>query len=1001
MIYFLDVNKFARKLTPVTTSEFFTRSGEFHPNGLFSEDIFGPIESHERKMTYSYINLNVKVIHPSALKLLEQIDRRVTKFISTETSFTLDENNKLQIDENGVTGISEFIKLFPKIEFRDNTNQVKKYTEKLKESYKEGSLFIDKLPVIPVEQRSIYQDNDGNWIYDRLNEYYLSIIRKSFLVKSTQSGPLFDLLNYEVQKAVIEHDSYIRSLIQKKRGIIRSQLLGKRTDFSGRGVITLSTDLKSDEIGIPLKMAIGLFEPFVIHVLLNSGKVNIKNLETEIKKQTGLELSIDTVKQVIKSIKSGDKVSDELHKIFFDATETAMVGRVVLAKRDPALQQESVQAFKPILINGNTIKISCLVVVGFNADFDGDQMAIFHPVTNEAQEDARTKMMKVKTGISSTSTNIKITKEMCVGLYAITKDIKRTTSPVAVTKEDLENATDPYIPVKFRGINTTMGKAIFNNCFPSDFPFYNGLVTGKYVNNLVIEILEKYDEKKTIDIFYKLQTIGFKFATIIAPSFILDDMELPEEILLLKEKLDEASTEEADVLLKKMEDILIKHLKGTGLYDLIESGAAKGWGQPRQLLIAKGIVADPSGNILEPIKSSFSDGLTNEEYFKATSGSRSGIIDRVLNTATTGYMSRKLAFVLNSIEIDRHLKDCKTERTLILKLTKDMISRLTGRYIIKNKKLEIFDPKDYKTGDVINLRSPIYCQSPKLCHICYGKLLEKHKSPYAGVLAAQVIGEIGTQLIMKTFHTGGAVELDNKDMMNDILDNDPLINLTKSSLKEYVRQDENQLTVMKPCILTINLLDYEKDDIQINDDNIWVKSLVSKVEFEDKIFDIILDYSVELQIENIEIVKKEYIKLKYEKGSIILEASIEAQEMKKQINYVERLLGGKEIYKGVTHLLSKLYSVYGPKSNMDLVHLEVLLSQCLRDKQNVSLPARLGKTWDPIMINIKKIVFNTSFLQGLAFENIGEAIKMGLVSEEVPETSIIEKILTGTLTEEA
>jgi hypothetical protein len=634
--------------------------------------------------------------------------------------------------------------------------------------------------------------------------------------------------------------------------------------------------------------------------------------------------------------------------------------------------------------------------------FVQDTMAIFHPITRESQEEAKEKMLRSQGFDNMNSVVFAITKEMAAGLYIITKDIKLTKSAISVTDEDLETATDPYIPVRYRGQTTTMGKALFNSCFPTSFPYHPGQVNKSIINKLIRKIIEVYGQDEAINIFSKVEKLGFKFATIMAPSISLDDLQLPPEVYRLKEKLGNSTPEEGSILLEKMVEITKKHLEGTGLYDLVDSGATKGWDQPIQILVAKGIIADPSGKVLSPIKGSFSDGLTPTEYFKASQGARKGIIDRVLNTADTGYMSRKLAYVLNSIEIDNQLKDCKTDRTLSLRLTKGMMSRLRGRFILRGSKLEEFKESDFKLDDVVYLRSPIYCKSPKLCHTCYGRLLEKTRSPYAGIIAAQVIGERGTQLIMRTFHTGGAVKLEKTDIIQEILDNDPLIEYPKSEFSDrWLYQTDNQLVTRKPCKVTINTNEYHLNvDLFIEDTLVWSNSLLATVEFEDITFNLILDKSVQIQVFNNMIKTKDEISFEYKENDTMLEVPVEASHISAQIKYLERLLGGREIYKDVDHLFRKLYNIYGPSvaPDMDLVHLEVLTSHCLRDRHNQSIPARLAKTWDPIMINIKKIVFNTSFVQGLAFENINEAIRTGLVTDEPYEPSILEKVLTGELT---
>lgn len=218
-----------------------------------------------------------------------------------------------------------------------------------------------------------------------------------------------------------------------------------------------------------------------------------------------------------------------------------------------------------------------------------------------------------------------------------------------------------------------------------------------------------------------------------------------------------------------------------------------------------------------------------------------------------------------------------------------------------------------------------------------------------------------------------------------------------AKIKNYLQQSENQLVCKKDCKLSIDLNDYKiNDTIIINDNNVKVNNLISKIEFEDIMFNIILDYPIEIQ--KINMSKKENIlNFEFSANSIIILIPFEKEEIKEQVNYIERLLGGREIFKDAPHLLQKLWKVYGVGSNLDMVHIEILLSQCVRDRSNVQLPARLGKRWDPVMMNIKNIVFNTGFIQGLAFENINQAIQTGIVSEDPIEPSVLERVMTGSL----
>jgi len=998
MIALLDLDKHLRGLTPVTSAEYFTRPDEFHTEGLFSETIFGVVGSLDRKKIYSYIDLGTKLIHPTALEIILKLDKKIQKFLSTETTFSVDSGGNLIEDDSGVTGMEEFIKLFPKIKFRTGTATREKYAKLLANEYKSGNIFIDKLPIIPPEFRPAYKDeSNGEWVVDKLNEIYQMIIRRVFQVRSSGKGPLADLLIYSLQNSIKDHDSYIRTKLAKKSGLIRNQMLGKRTDFSGRAVITPGPDLKIDEVGIPLRMAVSLFEPFILHQLMYKNKTIVKQLEDGIKEYLNLELSVDTVRRIFKGIKAGDKIPEPLYEIIFDATEVSMKGRVVLVKRDPVLHTASYAAYYPILHRGDTILISTLQVGAHNADFDGDAMAVYHPLTNEAQEEARTKMM-TGTGTSRTdSLNFQLSMEMWAGLYTLTKNKSKPQSPISVKESDFETATDPFIPVKYRGVSTTMGRAIFNSCFPSTFPFQNEIITKKVGNRIIGELESRYKMDSVKKIVNNIKNVAFKWATIMSPSITIDILELPPEVYKIKDKLSKSSPEEAEVLLKQAEKIVQKHLEGTGFGDLMTSGAGKGMGQAMQILVAKGVIADPQGNILDPIAGSYSDGLSNKEFFNSASGARKGIIDRVLNTADTGYMSRKLAFVLNSVEADQYNMDCGTKRSLTVKLTGDLMKRLDGRYI----GTKLFNPKNYKIGQVINLRSPIFCTSEKICFRCYGELLKRHKSPYIGIVAAQSIGERGTQMIMKTFHTGGAVELIKRDMIQDFIDGDPLAEMDKTAISKYLKQEENSIINQLPCTVTISMDDYSSSgSYRIEDDKVWVKSLLAKVEFEDTIFDIVLDYSVELGSYEIE-KTQDQIKLTFPAYSTLLEVSTEASEIKGQIAFVERLLGGREILKDSAHLYKRVLAIYSPPlTDMDSVHIELLCSQVLRNRDNINIAARLVEPYDPILVNIKKVVFSGGFIQGLAFENIGEAVRTGLITSEESNPSIIEKIVTGEVVED-
>jgi hypothetical protein len=269
-------------------------------------------------------------------------------------------------------------------------------------------------------------------------------------------------------------------------------------------------------------------------------------------------------------------------------------------------------------------------------------------------------------------------------------------------------------------------------------------------------------------------------------------------------------------------------------------------------------------------------------------------------------------------------------------------------------------------------------------------------------MAGSKIGERGTQLIMRTFHTGGAATIAVSNILEDILSNDPLLDLNINQLTAYMKQTNTILYTKKVVKMTVNLDGYRtNDNIQYPDrgdsdyDGVWVNHLISTIEYEGLTFNMALDYAV--------ILKGDYKKIgndlvfEYNPNTPVLEVPMTAVEIKEQVNYIKRLLGGKMVYKDPSHLLMKIFKVYGGSiSDLDLVHMEVMASQVLRDKQNSSIPARLGRTWNPIMANIKENVFSTSFLQGAAFENISKSIQVGLIEKpEFDQPTLFEKIITG------
>lgn len=1003
MIKPIDLKKFTKNLVPVETPEIFSSGGSaLHPKGIASELIFGPQDSGKQKTTFSYIELNTEVIHPALYEIVKRLDRRIEKIISTELFFMVNESGEIiEVSEDmGETGLSNFIKAFSKIKMRGGTGARDTYVKLIEKCYNNGSLFIDRIIVIPPYFRPIYQTEDGQWVIDAINEIYISILRKTISIKSQQQhGILGDLFRFGIQRVVNQHHEFIKKKIAKKDGLIRNKLMGKRVDYSARSVISTNPQIKSGQIGIPFRMLTKLFEPFLVFYMLRSGRVSKEQFEPLIKEfDNSLEYGPDAVIKIIRAIQTDERLSPDLKKLFWVATEAIAEKRMVLAKRDPVLIPESYQAFRPILIDGHTIQLCPIHVGSFNADFDGDQMAIVHPLSNESQKELHEKASRIYSSGSTSGTTIEPSKDILLGLYILTKPSKDKNSPINLTDEDIPNINDPYQRVVFRNQNTTAGQAIYNWCFPKDFPFYTGIVTKKVVKSHLDKCQQKYNQDEFKIINNRIMEQGFKWATIGGSSFTLDSIELPKYIMDLKKDLEGADPETATKILNQSQKEITKYLEDTGLGDILESGCAKGYGQTMQVIFAKGLLSDINGEIQPAISKSMAEGLDSKTFFAAGSGARAGIVGRVISTADTGYLARRLVYFLNTVELHSNLKDCNTEKTMSVKITdSDMLKRLRFRYVVQKDQLVKIEEAGIKIGDTIELRSPIYCKSKKLCHACYGRSYERIATPFVGVSAGLNIGEAATQSSMEKFHTGGAVKVVKKKIIDDLQSNNPI--MSNELVKEGLRQINNELIAKRPISIFIDMTEYEQDKsywVYRDINEIRFSNLISKIKLSDgNTYDFILDYNTIFDIRKIAGQNHNIIRFDIDKDEVILKTPTDDFGAVTMVRYMDRLIGGREMLKNEVHLLQKIYSQYKQISEIALIHLEILCSQILRDKTNPSIPARLANTWDPILINLKKTIYNEGFLQGLAFENMNEAIRSGLISNQKEPQSILEKVLIG------
>ena len=608
----------------------------------------------------------------------------------------------------------------------------------------------------------------------------------------------------------------LSDMLKGKTGRFRMNLLGKRVDYSGRSVIVIGPELKLNECGLPKKMALVLFEPFIIRRLKELGQVH--------------------------TVRSAKKMIEKKEPIVWDTLEEVTREHPVLLNRAPTLHRLSVQAFEPKLIEGDAIRIHPLVCTAYNADFDGDQMAVHIPLSVEAQLEARL-LMLAPNNIFGPSNGRPITtpsQDITLGCYYISQNPLRTAEKGESKKKRLtafsnadevdfalsEKSLKTHDWILFKNpdfglatvfgdatkkfIETTPGRVEFNSIWPKELGFINKPAGKKQLGEIILRCYEKCGHAATVVCLDKLKDLGFKSATRAGVSIGINDMIIPEEKPAVIEKArgsvaqvekqyrmgaitdGERYNKIVDIWTQATEEIssamyrTLEHNEGrkdfNPVYLMVDSGARGNRNQVRQLAGMRGLMAKPSGEIIErPITASFREGLSVLEYFISTHGARKGLADTALKTADSGYMTRKLCDVAMDIIVRE--QDCGTERGIWVKAIMegdDEIVRLRDRIYGRVSCDDIVDPVSKKkvvaAGEMISekaaaaiedlgqervkIRSALTCETKRgVCISCYGLNLatnqEAKLGEAVGIIAAQSIGEPGTQLTMRTFHIGG------------------------------------------------------------------------------------------------------------------------------------------------------------------------------------------------------------------------------------------------------
>ena len=673
-------------------------------------------------------------------------------------------------------------------------------------------MIIRILPVLPPDLRPMVQLSGGRFATSDLNDLYRRVInRNNRLKKLIELGAPEIILRNEKRMLQESVDALIDSqrvkstrasqelrslsdMLRGKQGRFRQNLLGKRVDYSGRSVIVVGPELNLNQAGIPKEMALEMFKPFVLREVIARGYApNVKSAKHFLERRSGE---------------------------VWDILEEITKGHPILLNRAPTLHRLGIQAFYPILIEGDAIRIHPCICAGFNADFDGDQMAVHVPLSVKAQEEAIGLMMSARNllrpadGSPITLPN----KEMALGIYYLTSPDPNISPHEGIFKSEdevllalksgkISQRQQTKVIVGKQVMETTPGRVLFNIQIPLSMRFINETISASIIKRIISKAIDEIAEEQVVELIDRLKSLGFDGATASGLSVSVFDCVIvdnkPQIIqraekevaqieknfsmgLITKEESKRLSQEIWLSTTNELADLTWKNLpKDNSIKIISDSGGSRATAeQIKQLAAIRGLVTDPSGRIVSlPIKSNFREGLSAFEYFTSARGARKGLADRAIKTAESGYLTRRLVDVAHDAII--RTEDCETKEGIVIakedKRQAAFIMRIQGRVTTEDitaqkSKKQIVKKNTIITEEIareieknaivqVKVRSVLACEAKYgLCSMCYGVDLVTRKlvtvGTPAGVIAAQSIGEPGTQLTMRTFHTGGIVGLD-------------------------------------------------------------------------------------------------------------------------------------------------------------------------------------------------------------------------------------------------
>lgn len=738
----LDLNTFIEQneLPEVTTNKI--KSGtKMDPNGMFSQEIFGVPSSRRYRSTFAFVNLYCKVLQPSLYEVADRFCGALLKFFDGRLSL---QESKIIEGSTGSWGVPFFAE---NIEAVTSAFLGSKYlTESGKKLFsyilKNKELaFIDKWLILPPAFRQAREEYN-NIVLDDVSQSYVRLITEAQIIKNTEpSSSNYATGVNRVQTVLFNTYKFLEVKIKGKAGIQRSSLLGKTLDFSARGVIVGDPDLPPSHIGLPVPIVLTIFKPFIINLSMSKYYKDWNAL--------GIKASVLTINALIDRKK---KITKEIKDLLVKIAQEAVEGKVVIAKRDPSLHRLSLRAFYVRIVDGYAIHINPLVTDGFNADFDGDTMAVYLPVTKRAQDEARTKMLAAQDIYAPTGGYSLVMKnDVVYGVYLLTAEPSAGKPRSANTVEDLIkillSTADPTTSTVYKGTQSSVGRLLL---FSITGTLVKDQVRKKTLSVLLDDVLAKHGPEKFADICSRIVQLAVKIPTLAGKVMAAQEFELPDDLRKRKDAAFASGDPQAELGEITKEFLERKKQEGSIVYDLVDSGGRGGASQIMQTSVAKGYVAGVGGTVIEkPVTSSLNDGLSPSEYFIASFGGRKGLVDRSQNTANSGYLTRQYVYALASVK--KGPKACNTNKFLTVDVANEKIAKgLLSRYM-SNGQL-ITNPKEI-LGKQIQIYSPMYCTSPDMCERCLGDYVTKYiHTKNVGIVAAQSLGERGTQETMRTFH---------------------------------------------------------------------------------------------------------------------------------------------------------------------------------------------------------------------------------------------------------